>query len=65
MRDYLQALAQQNQALYVSAADWVTDDKNFEDATHLNEQGAKLFSAKLAANLSQSRQENRALGSLP
>jgi len=49
MRAYLQALARQQQALYLSASDWVRDDANFEDATHLNEQGAKLFSQQLAA----------------
>jgi hypothetical protein len=46
---YLLTLAGQEQAVYVSASDWVKDDANFEDATHLNEQGAKIFSARLAA----------------
>jgi len=65
MRAYLQTLAQQSHAIYMSASDWVQDDRAFEDATHLNEQGAKQFSAKLAATLSRASQETQALGSLP
>jgi hypothetical protein len=65
MRSYLHTLAQQNGAAYISASDWIADDKKFEDATHLNEQGAKLFSAKLAATLSDPNFETHALGSLP
>ncbi len=65
MRAYLQTLAQQNHAVYLSASDWVSDDKNFEDATHLNEQGAKYFSAKLAESLFRSSYAKTAVGSLP
>jgi len=39
MRAYLQALAMQEEASYIPASDWVSDDK-FEDVTHLNEAGA-------------------------
>jgi hypothetical protein len=53
MRSYLQNLAAREGVTYVSAADWVNDDRNFEDATHLNEQGAKLFSGQLAAAISR------------
>src|SRR5207247_3517905 len=55
MRSWLQSLSTQHGAVYVSASDWVLDDQNFEDATHLNEQGAQLFSAKLAHALSSLR----------
>ena len=55
MRSWLQSLSTQHGAVYVSASDWVLDDQNFEDATHLNEQGAQLFSAKLAHALSALR----------
>lgn len=51
VRLHLQTLARQNEAAYICAADWVTDDANFEDATHLNERGARLFSARLAASV--------------
>jgi len=65
MRAYLQTLALQNHAVYISASDWMKDDHVFEDATHLNEQGAKVFSAKLAETLSQASYDKRAVGSLP
>jgi hypothetical protein len=53
MRVYLQTLAQQNHAVYLSASDWMKDDHAFEDATHLNNQGAKCFSERLANVISQ------------
>jgi hypothetical protein len=65
MRAYLQTLAQQNRAIYLSASDWMKDDQAFEDATHLNEQGAKQFSAKLAETLSQPGYGQPAVGTLP
>jgi len=65
MRAYLQSLAQQNHAVYVSAGNWIEDDKDFEDATHLNERGAKDFSAKLAETLSHASYEDHAVGTLP
>lgn len=65
MRAYLQTLAGQNHAVYLSASDWIADDKSFEDATHLNEEGAKEFSAKLAETLSRANERTHALGSLP
>jgi len=64
-RAYLQTLAQQNQAVYICASDWIIDDQAFEDATHLNEEGAKQFSAKLAETLSQASYQHRAVGTLP
>jgi hypothetical protein len=48
MRAYLQKLAAADGASYVAASDWVHDDAKFEDATHLNEAGAKVFSSELA-----------------
>jgi hypothetical protein len=48
MQDYLQSLAARQQALYISAGDWIANDGCFEDATHLNEKGAQIFSHKLA-----------------
>jgi len=65
MRAYLQSLAKENDAIYVTASDWINDDQAFEDATHLNEQGAKQFSAKLGVTLSQASQGTLALGTLP
>ena len=51
LRDQLQQSAMQNDTMYISAADWVTNDNEFEDVIHLNETGAKDFSAKLAQAL--------------
>ena len=65
MRACLRTIAEQNHAEYICASDWIADDKDFEDAVHLNEHGAKQFSARLAEALSQSNSGARALGSLP
>jgi hypothetical protein len=48
LRWHLQSVAAANEAIYLSASDWVQDDGKFEDVTHLNEAGAKDFSAQLA-----------------
>jgi hypothetical protein len=64
MRAYLQTLARENHAVYLSASDWVQDDQNFEDATHLNEQGARKFSVKLAEILSRTAPQPL-VGTLP
>ena len=55
LQTYLQSLAAQQKAVYLAANDWVTDDANFEDVTHLNEQGAKVFSAQLAQTIARLR----------
>jgi hypothetical protein len=52
MREHLQALAAAAGATYVNASDWVRDDQKFEDAMHLNADGAKFFSARLAKSIS-------------
>lgn len=65
MRAYLQMLAQESHAAYISASDWVADDKNFEDATHLNEAGAKQFSGKLAETMWRANGQAPAVGILP
>ncbi len=51
LRAHIESLAANEGALYVPAADWVRDDRKFEDATHLNEEGAKVFSRQLAQAL--------------
>ena len=53
MRDYVQSLAWEEGAVFLSACDWVKDDSYFEDSMHLNEAGAKLFSWRLAVTLSR------------
>jgi hypothetical protein len=53
MRTHLQSLARNQQATYITASDWVTDGTNFEDTVHLNESGARFFSARLGMALSQ------------
>jgi hypothetical protein len=65
VRAYLQFLAKEYHAIYLSASDWMKDDQLFEDATHLNELGAKQFSAKLAKTLSQTGYGQPAVGTLP
>jgi len=53
MREHLQAIAANEGTFYLSASDWVTDDHKFEDATHLNVDGARDFSAHLASAIFQ------------
>jgi hypothetical protein len=58
LRERLRKLATENDLLYISAADWVTNDNEFEDVTHLNELGAKDFSDRLAQALGHLAQES-------
>ena len=51
LRSYLQSLAAAQNAIYIPASDWIPDAGNFEDAVHLNEQGATEFSHHLATTL--------------
>jgi len=53
LRAHLQSLARAQHVTYITASDWVTDGGSFEDTVHLNEQGARIFSARLGAALSQ------------
>jgi hypothetical protein len=53
MRERLQSLAREQRVSYVTASDWVTEGTNFEDTVHLNESGARRFSARLGLTLSQ------------
>jgi len=48
LSERLQSLAAENHLRYISASDWVQNDAEFEDATHLNEAGARDFSRQLA-----------------
>ncbi len=48
LRQHLEELCNQQQAVYIPAADWVNDDAEFMDVTHLNEHGARRFSTQLA-----------------
>jgi hypothetical protein len=59
MRTHLQSLAERQQVSYVTASDWVTDGTNFEDTVHLNENGARSFSARLGLTLSQMSSEDK------
>jgi hypothetical protein len=53
MRAHLQSLASEQNATYITASDWVTNGSSFEDTVHLNEEGARFFSARLGSTLSQ------------
>jgi hypothetical protein len=59
LRAHLQTLAEEDKVSYVTASDWVTDGTNFEDTVHLNENGARRFSAKLGMTLSQMDSANK------
>lgn len=59
MRTHLQALARDEKVDYVTASDWVTDGTNFEDTVHLNENGARRFSARLGMTLSRMNSEDK------
>lgn len=52
LRAYLQSLAARENAAYLSASDWVPDDRDFMDSMHMNERGAKVFSRRLAIAMS-------------
>jgi hypothetical protein len=52
LRAHLQSLAKDEHVTYITASDWVTNDENFLDTMHLNEQGARFFSARLGTTLS-------------
>jgi hypothetical protein len=52
-RTHLETLAQEQHVTYIRASDWVTDGTNFEDSVHLNETGARFFSARLGMALAQ------------
>ena len=53
MHRYIEALAWEEGAVFLTGSDWVTDDGFFMDASHLNEAGAKLFSSRLAMTLAR------------
>lgn len=53
MRAHLQSLASTQHVTYIMASDWVPQAADFEDTVHLNEQGARFFSARLGSTLSQ------------
>jgi len=59
MRSHLQSLAREQQVSYVTASDWVTEATNFEDTVHLNESGARFFSARLGTTLSRMSSETK------
>ena len=53
LRAHLQSLARAQQVTYITASDWVTNGASFEDTLHLNERGARFFSARLGMTLSK------------
>lgn len=48
LRAHLQVLASEADVVCVNASDWVSDERQFEDAMHLNPEGARTFSRRLA-----------------
>jgi len=57
LKQWNQILAARRQAAYISAADWVPTDDAFDDFLHMNKKGARLFSARLAQELSTAPKE--------
>jgi hypothetical protein len=53
LRARLQALAEEKHVIYLAASDWVKNDAEFEDVTHLSPEGARDFSAQLAVAISR------------
>jgi hypothetical protein len=49
LESLLETQARNSDVNYLRAADWIAEDKKFEDATHLNPDGARQFSSKLGA----------------
>jgi len=53
LREQVRQLANATDVNCLDASDWVNDDEKFADSLHLNPEGARLFSARLALSLSQ------------
>ena len=51
LRERMQSMAAGEHIAFVSASDWIQEDDRFEDATHLNPEGAIEFSRQLAASV--------------
>ena len=52
LRAHLRSLAARENASYISASDWVTNNADFEDPLHMNQRGAQVFSRRLALAMS-------------
>ena len=53
LRAHVRELASAAGATYLNASDWVEDESHFADSMHLNPDGARVFSARLAQSLAQ------------
>ncbi|MCS6243344.1 MAG: SGNH/GDSL hydrolase family protein [Opitutus sp.] len=53
LRAHVRELASAAGATYLNASDWVEDEGNFADSMHLNPDGARVFSTRLARSLAQ------------
>ena len=53
LRDHVRHLAVEADVTYLNASDWVGDDGQFADSMHLNPDGARVFSDRLARSLAQ------------
>jgi hypothetical protein len=52
LQERLKEMAARHGSDLLMASDWIMDDLKFEDATHLNEEGARDFSIRLAGAIS-------------
>jgi hypothetical protein len=63
LRTRLQGLASRAHAYYLDASDWVPNDADFDDATHLSAHGARFFSRRLAPAIANSIHRPAEIGS--
>lgn len=65
LRQQVQKQTQESGALYLNASEWVNNDAQFEDAMHLNQEGARVFSTRLADTLRQLEKPTGNFAALP
>jgi hypothetical protein len=53
LRAHVRELASEAGVTYLNASDWVEDESQFADSMHLNPDGARVFSARLARTLAK------------
>jgi lysophospholipase L1-like esterase len=53
LRAHVRELASTAGVTYLNASDWVEDERQFADSMHLNMEGARVFSTRLAQTLAK------------
>jgi len=52
-REYVRRLAAERGVEYIDAHDWVASNGSFGDGLHMNKEGARIFSRRLAQAISR------------